>query len=175
MKKSDFYPISIRGRIAYGILCMENYLAMKYPNTDFSHMLEKAWSIVSSENIDERAYEFMEIIPEYLFEFDNYTDAGYEYLSEQEYDIFIEIIPRSDETLNLIMHRIYDIAMNNAYAGFTAPAKETVALLFDIIDALKNAGIQLPDIKSVSNCDYSTYNGWGDFVSPLGLSTVITS
>ena len=30
----DFKPISIRGRIAYGIMCAESYVLSKYPDRD---------------------------------------------------------------------------------------------------------------------------------------------
>ena len=49
----QFYPISIRGRIAYVIFCFENYTKVKYHDVDIQPVLRLMWSVVdSSDYID---------------------------------------------------------------------------------------------------------------------------
>ena len=68
IQKEDFYNISIRGRIAYCILCLKKYADTVYPNDDFVSVYTMACRIIDgSDYVDEAAYRYMEIIPEYLF------------------------------------------------------------------------------------------------------------
>ena len=175
MNKKDFNGISIRGRVVFAIMCFENYVIAKYPARQFDGVCALMWDIVSDKDyIDASAEKYMEIIPEYLYEFDSYEDAGFEYLTRDEFDFFSELIPSDDESLSLIMHRIYDIAMEHAYAAVDYPAKASIDLLFEIIDALKREGIKLPDIGLVRGFAFAESGGWGNPVSRKGLSRILS-
>ncbi len=116
MNGKQFYDISIRGRIAYVILCFENYVKVKYPDIDMHPVLKMMWSVVdSSDYIDNSAYRYLEIVPECLFEKDYYSTDVFEKLTEDEYNKFTKILNGDDSDLNTIMMSVYDIAMEYAY------------------------------------------------------------
>lgn len=171
MIKNSFNDISIRGRIAFCIMAVENYTSFTYPDVDFSAISKLMWNIVGDTDfIDNSAYRYMEIIPEYLYEFDSFADSDFEYISESEYEAYKRILPKSDEALNQIMHRIYDIAMEYAYEAIPVPGKKTIDYLFDVIKTLEERCIPIPDISSVSSSTFDQHDGWGDFISYKGLS-----
>lgn len=174
MNKHDFYNVSIRGMVAYGIMCLENYVFESYPDRDFSTVLHLAWSIVGNGGyIDQNADCYMEAIPEYLFEFDDYDAAEFEHLSEEAFIELRALLPRNDKLLDLLMHRIYDIAMCYAYTAIPIPPKEAVNLIFDVIGQLKSQNIMIPDFELVSRFNISEFDGWGTHISPEGLSKVV--
>lgn len=171
MNKTIFNNISIRGRIAFCIMCVENYMKSTYPTANFSVVSKLMWNIVGdSDYIDNSAYHFMEIIPEYLYEFDSFVDSDFEYISEIEYEACKDLLSPSDETLNLIMHRIYDIAMEYAYEAIPTAGKKTIDYLFDVINILEERHIPLPDIASVLSSTFDQHDGWGDFIRYSGRS-----
>ena len=132
------------------------------------------WNIVDDcDYIDNSAYKYMEIIPEYLYEFDSYEAADFEYISENEFFLFRSSINSSDEALNTIMHCIYDIAMEYAYEAIHDYGKATFKYISEVIAILKENKISLPDIDKVSSFTFDKFGGWGDFIKPDGLSQFI--
>lgn len=175
MNKKTFYGISIRGRVAYAIMCFEEYVIAKYPERDFSPVSKIMWNIVSaSDSIDISAEKYMEIIPEYLYEFSVYEDADFEYLTKEQFLSLREIIPSDCEDLNVIMHRIYDIAMEHAYAAIDVPAKESINLLVEVIAILQKDSIRLPEMKKVEDFSFEESMGWGKPITPKGLSKILS-
>jgi hypothetical protein len=165
MKASDFNNISIRGRVAYCIKSLKNYMDIKHPQIDFASVYKLALPMVDgTAAIDEAAMAYMEIIPEYLYEFDNYEDAEFEFLTPEQYAMFTGLIPRDDDNLDVLMHRIYDVAMEYCYVAMEFPAKDTYQYMEDVIRILKKEGIEIPDINNYLKYTFSVYDGWGDFI-----------
>ncbi len=174
MNKRDFYGISVLGMVAYCILCLESYVLEAYDDRDLAPVLRLAWGIVGPEGyIDENAYRYMEAIPEYLFEFDDYEAAELEYLTRDGFDELRGLLDPSDQTLNLVMHRVYDVAMCYAYTAVENPPREAVDLVFDVVSCLRKHGIQLPDFDLVRGFSFSEFHGWGVHINPEGLSMVL--
>ena len=174
MDRHDFTCVSIRGMVAYCIMCLESYALEAYPDRDFAPVLRLAWDIVGPEGyIDQNADRYMEAIPEYLFEFDDYDAAGFEHLTRNEFDGLRGLLDPDDSTLDLLMHRIYDVAMCYAYTAVETPSREAVDLVFDVVGCLREHGIQLPDFGLVRGFSFSEFHGWGVHVSPEGLSRVL--
>ena len=63
--------------MAYSILCVGEVLVAKYPDDDWS-VLSKEMLKATSTYWDEWGNRFIEIIPEYLFEFDTYEESDFE-------------------------------------------------------------------------------------------------
>ena len=73
-----------------------------------SRVAELMWKIIDdSDYIDNSAYRYMEIIPEYLFEAEDFVSSQFDYLTEQDYNYFTELlpVPENDIDLNIIMHK----------------------------------------------------------------------
>ena len=174
MDRHDFTCVSIRGMVAYCIMCLESYALEAYPDRDFAPVLRLAWDIVGPEGyIDQNADRYMEAIPEYLFEFDDYDAAGFEHLTRNEFDELRGLLNPDDEVPGLLMHRIYDVAMCYAYTAVEVPPREAVDLVWDVVSCLREHGIPLPDFELVRGFSFDEYYGWGAHINPEGLSRVI--
>lgn len=174
MNGKQFCEISIRGRIAYVILCFENYVKSKYPDTDMQPVLKMMWSVVdSSDYIDNSAYRYIEIVPECLFEKDHYSTDVFEELTEDEYNGFTKLLNNDDSDLNTIMMSVYDIAMEYAYTVITNNGKETYEYLDRVIGILNDNHIPLPDISKISMSRFSESDGWGHWLDPKKISGML--
>lgn len=174
MNKRDFFSISIRGMVAYCVLCLESYVLETYADRDFAPVLRLAWNIVGPEGyIDQNADRYMEAIPEYLFEFDDYELAEFEHLTKTEFDGLRRLLNPDDSTLDLVMHRIYDVAMCYAYTAVAAPPREAVGLVFDVVSALRGCGTPLPSFDLVRGFSFDEFDGWGVHITPEALSQVL--
>lgn len=151
--------LSIRGRITYLIMCFERFVVSKYPDRNWKPVSELMWKICdNSDYIDNSAYRYMEIVPEYLFEFDNFKDAEFDYLSEDEYQKFISIIPNDDPAIEIIMHSIYNVAMEYAYTGIPEYAPDTIPYIEATEKVIKENSLQLPDLTLLSQ--YTDVEHW---------------
>lgn len=169
------YTLSIRGRIAYVIMCFEKYVLAKYPRRNWAPVCDMMWRICdSSDYIDNSAYRYMEIIPEYLYEFDNFQDAEFDYLTPEEYKIFTTIIPSDDPDVETIMHSIYSIAMEYAYTSIPPTAPDTIPYILKAEDCLKKSGLPLPDVSVLTQYTDPVY-WWGTPFDGRYLSTVVHS
>lgn len=151
--------LSIRGRVTYLIMCFEKLVVSKYPNRNWKPVSDLMWKICdNSDYIDNSAYRYMEIVPEYLFEFDNFEDAEFDYLSEDEYRKFISIIPNDDPDIEIIMHSIYNVAMEYAYTGIPDFAPDTLPYIEATEKVMKKYELQLPDLSQLTQ--YTDKEHW---------------
>ncbi len=171
MKIDDFSEISVKGKTAYAILCFEEYIKVKYPDTDMTPVLELMWKI-PWQPLDNYTYKYVEILPECLFEFDSYNNE-FEEISEKEFNMFREILNNTDKDLNELMKRIYDIV--SAYEGtiITDNGQEASHYLEEAVKVLEKNNIPLPDIKKVSSYSSNECDGWGKSIYPQGISSIL--
>lgn len=166
MQNKTIKTISIRGRIAYTIKCLQTFVDAKYSDIDFKSVINMACSITdNSDYIDESAMAYMEIIPEYLYEFDSYPDAEFEYISEEQFNHFRNIIPSDDVDLNTIMKSIYNIAMEYSYESMEPGAPRTLSYIQSVKKILDKNKLPLPDIAFFSKFSFSENDGWGSFIN----------
>lgn len=156
-----FKKISIIGRIAYGIMCAEEYLIVKYPKKSWNIVFEKYWEITNLRYWDEWMDEVIEYIPEYLFEFDNYETSDFEYLKEEKYNELKNLYKDISSDVNTILKMVWNLANSHAYTSISGYGKESVDNLNAIILFLKNSNIKLPDFTQIDNLLFSENKGWG--------------
>lgn len=171
MKIEDFAEVSVRGKTAYAILCFEEYIKAKYPDTDMMPVLELMWKLTGTL-FDQNTYKYVEILPECLFEFDGYNNE-FEEISEKEFNMFREILNNNDKDLNELMKRIYDIV--SAYEGtiITDNGQEASHYLEEAVKVLEKNNIPLPDIRKVSSYTSDKCDGWGENIYPQGISSIL--
>ena len=173
--KKEFKNLSIRARIAYAIMCFEEYVLVKYPTINFSKVGVWMWAIVSTTepNVDELAYKYLNIVPECLYEFDSFEKGYFEDFSKEEYDTFVEIIPKDDEILNYLMNEICEIVMIHMYTTFSSTDNESIVELKNITNKLVEVKIPLPDISLLAKYNPDLCDGWGCEISHKGLFKIL--
>ncbi len=171
MNMDVFSGVSVIGKTAYAILCFEEYIKVKYPDTDMMPVLELAWKLTCAP-LDRYTYKFVEIIPECLFESDCY-DSEFEEISEEEFHLFRKILNHTDEDLNELMLHIK--CTLTAYEGtrITDNGKSASYHLEKVISILEKNHIPLPDAKKVSPYSADKCDGWGEYIDPKALSSML--
>ena len=97
MNGTGFENMTLLARIAYAVMCFERYATHKYPNKDMSAVSELMWKIIdSSDYIDNSAYRYMEIIPEYLFEAAKAVDLKLSVFTVDDIEALLRLVPVID-------------------------------------------------------------------------------
>lgn len=171
-KKYDFSTISMIGRAAYSVMCAEKYAMTKYPEKDWKPLFTWMWKC-TSDYFDEWYYRFMEILPEYLYEFDNYKDADFDYLSEDDYNYYSAFLKGIDKNMEELLIIPTEIAMVYSYMPIPGVGKESIDLVKKAMKILKDNNIELPDPEKLAFSSFALKDGWGEPFDGSSLSIVI--
>ena len=167
INSKQFEQISIRGCVAYGICCLENALEHYNINGEgWNFLLKKLWwytelSAESDPNIDnclqlERwAYVSCNISPNVLKLLSDYHDFVEKpkwwfkdnIPTEQEYQLLKSTYEGSNEVIENICSKIYDIGTNELWAGIGKTSPDTLRPLQELIDLMYEHSIPLPSIE----------------------------
>lgn len=172
----DFHTISLTGRLCYLFMCYEQYLTTRYPTKDWTLVAQKCWQW-TSHYWNGGCDIFAQVIPEFLFEFDNYDQTSKQFdnnLSKKDYeqlkslykDVYIE------EINQLFM---LGIDFNNACecTDFANADDITIDILGKAQMILSKHHIPYPDIHLLSGFSVNQKNGWGDFIDSSYLSIIL--
>lgn len=169
----EFDTISLVGRIAYGIMCAEEYLLHKYPNKNWEMVFEVFWEITSLELWEDWIDEAIEIIPEYLFEFKDYASSKFDCLTEEKYEALKKLYEGTNDDVSKILKMVYQLANSHAYSSIRGNGVESLQCLDKIINFLQEEGIALPDKTPVEACLFSERDGWGNRFDGACVSKII--
>jgi len=78
--------VSMNGRMAYAIMCLESYVLAKYPDRDWKAVFEKLWEATGDVYWDTWSCWVNDMLPECLFEFPSYQESDFSKLDEKTYD-----------------------------------------------------------------------------------------
>lgn len=172
MTISDFVNISMNGRMAYLILCVEKYLLSKYPDTDWSILAKWMWKS-TSDYWDEWGNKFIEIIPEYLFEFDSYETSDFEAISKDEYLYFSNLFRDKQDIINELLQKLYDMQEVYIYTSIPGNGNEAIQIVLDMCNLLENENVPLPELSIVSFSSFKEKDGWGENFDGEKLSLIL--
>lgn len=171
-KNYDFTNISMIGRFAYTVMCAERYAIAKYPKKDWKPLFAWLWK-GTNDYFDEWYYRFMEILPEYLYEFDNYKDSDFDYLNEQDYNYYTKLLKDIDKNMEELLVIPGKIAMVYSYTSIPGKGKESINLVKESIEILENNDIEIPEITEVEFSSFDEKNGWGNTFDGTKLSIIL--
>lgn len=171
-KKYDFSNVSMVGRFAYSVMCAERYALEKYPAKDWKPLFTWMWK-GTSDYFDEWYYRFIEILPEYLYEFDSFEEADFEYLTKEQYTFYSGFMKDLDDNMVALLTVPAELSMVYAYSTIPGNGKESLDLLNKAIKILNTEHIELPDPQQISFSSFSVKNGWGEPFDGSALSIVL--
>lgn len=172
-KQISFENISLTRRISYGIMCVAEYLLQEYPYKDWAIILEDFCKITDLELWDDWMDETIEIIPQYLFKFNNYKSSDFEFLTEDKYNTLKNLYGNINEDVNMLLKMVYDLANSHAYSSIKGKGEESLRQLREITTFLEEKGISLPDIEKVQTHLFSEKNGWRNPFDGTNLSKAV--
>lgn len=172
MQASDFNEISMNGRMAYLILCVELYVKTLYPDKDWSVLSKWMWG-ATSEYWDEWDSKFMEIIPEFLYEFDSYKESDFECISEDEYDYFTSLFDGLSDEFNSMLLKLHELQQVYCYESIPGNGADASKIVVDACGILEANHIDLPNLEKVSFSRFSEKDGWGNDFDGTKLSIIL--
>lgn len=175
-----FEKISMNGRMAYVIMCVENFLAAKYSERDWSLVSEIMWKATST-NWGEWPEEYSTVIPDVLLQYEEYDreELG-EVLSEKEFlslkALYSGITKGAEDDpsdeVNYMLNKPYEMAM--VYEGtMIGDGQESLDIISAAEDVLKKNGIAIPDYMKVAFSSSKELNGWGNDFDGRYLSIIL--
>jgi len=163
-----FDNISIIGRIAYGICCLEScILTFGFPKNEWKIVFSWLWSIDKVKYIDDWTYAAIECLPECILEFSTY-DSDWQYINEYVYKHLHKLYsncPKKDE-INEVLYCISEICGCHLYTGVTKPATDSLCVLNnELIPLLKKINVPLPNIEYFKKFTIDENHCWGANIS----------
>jgi len=168
LKGKDFKDISLRGRAAFGICCLENALQFYNLNDEgWEILLHKLWDITStpyemrpyptghehegsfSIKVEDLMYIINEYTPECVLEFSTYEaarDDGSEIMTEGEFTILHKTYQKTNQAIDTIIDMIWSIGTDSIYSGINDYLPITIKYVQKIIDVMQSKKILMPDI-----------------------------
>lgn len=166
--------VSLTGRIAYAIMCVEKYVTAKFPDERWKLVFDPFWEICQSREWDTWANKALEYIPEFLLEFADYESSNFEFISKDDYLKLKELYTRIDtDVVNGLLKRIRDIEEFYCYSSIDGIGQESLDYIGEIVSTLEREKIDLPDPELVSFSKFSAEDGWGSPFDGTKLSIVL--
>lgn len=150
IKRLLFKTISIRGRLAYGVTCLERLCkTWNVLNKRMDLLIETLWAFTSSENLADWENTILNLLPD--------DDRVETYACEFGYS-HLEITKQ--KVLTNIIWDVMEIGQGNLYGAFES--KYSLLPLIKAISTLEKNKIDLPKIKLFKKSNVLECNGWGN-------------
>ena len=175
--------ISLTGRLCYLFMCIEKYLTATHPDREWNIVAKRFWQWTGIY-WDEGVHIYSQVVPEYLFEFDNYDETNLKSfegdLSKEDYYTLINLFTgitdgNSQDEINQVL--MLPIEFNNLCDGmyFKNADEPTLTLLYNLQQLLLSHDISLPDVDKISSMTIEEKNGFGNSIDSEYLSIIIKS
>ncbi|WP_108867402.1 hypothetical protein [Aquimarina aquimarini] len=159
--KSEFNDISIRGRVAYAIMCLENAIKWyKKDNLDWSFLFQLLWSFMKG-NVADWHYPMAEATPRSILFDAEYSVKEMNYINREEYSKLTNLYNSSNEVIIFILNKLFEIGTRDLYSSISNNSLDTLEYLEDIIDIMNKNKIPLPEVKFFKKFSINENNGWG--------------
>ena len=173
-------PVSMTGRMAYIVMCIEKYLIIKYPDRDWRTLSKVLWKSTSM-NWGDWAELYSNYIPDVILQYDAYdSDEFADYIDENTFS-FIKALysgitsgNEDDPTdiVNTLLNLPHEMAM--VYEGTTiGDGQESLSIIEHAEAILLNQDIELPDYTKVLFSKTSERNDWGNDFDGSYLSIIL--
>lgn len=172
--------ISMNGRMAYTIMCVEAFLKATHPDRDWTLLSTKMWEATSS-NWGDWPDMFCGYIPHVLFQYDTYDADDLESsMTEQEFYIMkntyngitIGDEDNPNDEVDFVIKKPFEISM--VYEGTTiGDGYESLEIIAELENVLSSHGIPLPDYRKVEFSSIKELNGWGHDFDGRYLSVLL--
>jgi len=161
--------ISIPGRLAYSIECLENVISIlidksiiiKSDEIFIRLIIDRLWEFTESQDLSVWEKRGVEISPFVIFDVheENYFE-DYETLSVQELHDLKSFYEKCPNYLNDVIDNCVEIGLSNLYGGITGVAQTSIDKVKNIIELLAENKIKIPNVDRYSKFKFK--NGWAD-------------
>lgn len=180
VEKNKLSEVSMNGRMAYTIMCVEKFLATKYSNRDWSLVAREMWKS-TKEYWNKFSDEFCEIIPDVFLTYDSYDESDFKnYFAQEEFNALKELYAGitegkeddSEDEVNFMINKPFEMAM--VYEGTEiGDGQESLKIIEEAEKILGKNSIPLPDYTKVLFSGVDELNGWGNDFDGTYLSIIL--
>lgn len=162
--------VSVAGRIAFIIMCIEKYLVAQYPEKDWTPLAEEMWKFNDSY-WDEWLCSFVDLFPECIAENDSFE----EYTGKYSYDTFRNLYKDlKNDDVNKLLNLLDDFIGIYLYTRvWDGTEKMFPEVIEEIVSYLTKNNIPVPDVEKVTFSDFRQNDGFGDKFDGRYLSIIL--
>ena len=159
----DLKEISTRGKVAFGIFCLESA-------TDFFQVDREKWEFVFDElwkfcSSDMWIWEerIVEVFPSCVCDKVDFKIKDYQYLTKLEHDELLALYEATSPVVLSIVELTGDVGRTGIYTAIKDEKgkRASIPYLQKLIDIMHENNIALPDITLFRQFSVSENNGWG--------------
>jgi hypothetical protein len=159
----ELKEISNRGRVAFGICCLESAAGHFQLNKEkWQLVFDEVWKFCSSDMAlwQER---FGELIPFAVSEKVEFSIKDYQYFTKEEHDALQALYEKTDPLILDIINLIYTIGRTNINVTVRNEALKmaTIPYLQSLMEMMTKNNVPLPDIKLFKKFPITDNRGWG--------------
>ena len=167
--------ISIRGRFAFGVKCIEQYAFEKNIDNKWIYkILETLWEFTNTDRLDIWDEKIEDLNPwNILEEHPDNNPSDYKTLSINEFNELYIFYNSLDKNFIDMIGNVIEIGTGNLYG---ATGKFSLFSLKPTLEVLRIAKLeikQIPDIKFFEFSKFSEENGWGNNFSKDKLKNML--
>ncbi len=166
--------VSLRGRIAFAIMCAERYALSKKPEGEWGAVFSELWRIADDVYWDDWSSRVIDLLPEYIYGLDHYVSDEFEWLGENEFNALKELYSGLGDDWTRLLQDIVDMEETYAYTSISGVGQESIRLLENILEILTANGVEPPSLNQVKFSLFSERNGRGEPFDKTRLSIVLS-
>lgn len=162
--------VSVAGRIAFIIMCIEKYIVVQYPEKDWSPLAEEMWKFNDSY-WDEWIDSLIDLFPEYINEYNEFE----EYTGKYSYDTFRNLYKDlKNNDLNEMLDLLHDFMGIYLYTSVCDSTESMFPkVIEEIVSYLTKNNIPVPDVEKVSFSEFKYNRGFGEKFDGRYLSIIL--
>ncbi len=164
--ENHFKTISITGRLAFAIKCLEQYIKeQQLESTWLDRLIELLWDFTTSEDLGKWDKKISDLDPNNII--DKHPDnkaSDYDSLTEAEFNELKKYYTGISDALSLLIDLTIDIGTSNLYGGTGEYSKYTLESTLRVYWFAKENITKIPDINTFKISPYSEGRGWGNSI-----------
>jgi hypothetical protein len=148
---NDFNDISIRGRLAYGMTCLEKLVINLNADNPLLQTIvfPKIWEFTSTEDMGEWEQNIRDVDPVCVL--DDTADSDLKALYNNLPNDIVSTI-----------EDVIEIGIANIYGGTGDNSPMTLEPLNSVIKTMTKLKVPLPDLRTFKKSSFSEFQGWGN-------------
>lgn len=150
--------ISLRARVAFIILCIENALEKESIKSRIQKTLIIFWHQTSIQFVDEWLYQVSKVMPDSILE-DDYEDN--EIITYQDFSELKESYKSIPKFVFELMELGFECGTIELYGTVENESEKTIQVVIRAIEIMKENNITLPNIELLQKFTITENGGWG--------------
>lgn len=184
MTSKDFLTITIRGRFAFGICCIENAITkFEFDHLNWDLLFEFLWRYPLGNEIKDLALwheNESECMPFCVLDEKEYEQMFFDYLTKQQFNTFLNLYRQSNPVICELIDLTAQIGTQSLYGGVRDGSPVTLEYTERIISLLKSNTIPLPDFDNFKEFTYeipakTDWVVWGNKIEYNTLKRISTT